>query len=106
MALCLADSLVASGGFDAADQMDRYVRWWREGYLSSNGECFDIGITVSDALEPLPTHRRTLRRLHRPRTSAGNGSLMRLAPAPAVLRAGPGARNPYERRKLPHYSRG
>ncbi|MCZ0952584.1 MAG: ADP-ribosylglycohydrolase family protein, partial [Rhodospirillaceae bacterium] len=34
MALCLADSLVASGGFDAADQMDRYVRWWREGYLS------------------------------------------------------------------------
>lgn len=26
MALCLADSLVACGGFDPADQMRRYVR--------------------------------------------------------------------------------
>ena len=50
MALCLADSLIACGGFDAGDQMDRYLRWADEGYLSSNGVCFDIGITVSDAL--------------------------------------------------------
>ncbi len=44
MALCLAESLVACGTFNARDQMDRYVRWWREGHLSSNGRCFDIGI--------------------------------------------------------------
>ena len=37
MALCLAYSLIACGGFDADDQMSRYVRWWREGYLSSTG---------------------------------------------------------------------
>ena len=30
--------------------MDRYLRWRDDGYLSSNGRCFDIGITVSDAL--------------------------------------------------------
>ena len=50
MALCLATSLVERGGFDAKDQMDRYVRWHERGYLSSNGECFDIGTTVSGAL--------------------------------------------------------
>ena len=43
MALCLATSLVEWGGFDAADQMRRYVRWWRDGYLSSTGYCFEIG---------------------------------------------------------------
>lgn len=36
-ALCLADSLVACRGFDPADQLRRYLRWWRERYLSSNG---------------------------------------------------------------------
>lgn len=46
MALCLATSLVECGGFDAADQMDRYLRWYEEGYLSSTGTCFDIGNTV------------------------------------------------------------
>ncbi len=50
MALCLARSLVECGGFDATDQMQRYVRWWREGYLSSTGTCFDIENTVSAAL--------------------------------------------------------
>ena len=56
MALCLATSLVECGGFDAADQMQRYVRWWREGYLSSTGSCFDIGNTVSAALSRFLRH--------------------------------------------------
>jgi ADP-ribosyl-[dinitrogen reductase] hydrolase len=47
MALCLAESLVHCRGFDPKDQMDRYVRWWREGYLSCTGRCFDIGISPS-----------------------------------------------------------
>jgi hypothetical protein len=50
MALCLAESLLAKNGFDAADQMGRYLDWWQWGYLSSTGECFDIGMTVLDAL--------------------------------------------------------
>jgi ADP-ribosyl-[dinitrogen reductase] hydrolase len=45
MALCLATSLVEKNGFDPKDQMDRYCRWQEEGYLSSNGRCFDIGNT-------------------------------------------------------------
>ena len=50
MALCLASSLVECGGYDPHDQMTRYCRWADEGYLSSNGRCFDIGLTVSAAL--------------------------------------------------------
>src|SRR5262249_9599752 len=34
MALCLAESLVKCRGFDPKDQMERYCRWWQEGYLS------------------------------------------------------------------------
>jgi ADP-ribosyl-[dinitrogen reductase] hydrolase len=50
MALCLAESVVQCKGFDPVDQLERYLRWWREGYMSSNGRCFDIGGTVSAAL--------------------------------------------------------
>jgi ADP-ribosyl-[dinitrogen reductase] hydrolase len=47
MALCLADSLLATGGFDARDQVERYKLWQREGYLSATGQC--LGITASTA---------------------------------------------------------
>jgi len=47
MALCLADSLLETQGFDARDQVERYRRWQREGYLSSTGTC--VGITASTA---------------------------------------------------------
>ena len=81
MALCLATSLVESGGFDAADQMQRYVRWRREGYLSSTGSCFDIGNTVSAALSRFIENGDPYAGSADPH-SAGNGSLMRLAPVP------------------------
>lgn len=29
MALCLAESLLRKGGFDAMDQMGRYLNWWK-----------------------------------------------------------------------------
>jgi ADP-ribosylglycohydrolase len=51
MALCLAESLIERRGFDPKHQMDRYCRWWKEGYLSSTGTCFDIGVTVRKSLE-------------------------------------------------------
>ena len=37
MALCLAESIIETGGIDQADQMRRYVRWRDDGHLSSNG---------------------------------------------------------------------
>ena len=80
MALCLATSLAERRGFDAEDQMNRYVNWWHHGYLSSTGACFDIGITVSAALQRYLQTRNPLAGSTDP-MSAGNGSLMRLAPA-------------------------
>src|SRR4051812_18469932 len=46
MALCLATSLAELGRFDPRDQMERYCRWREEGYLSSTGRCFDIGLSI------------------------------------------------------------
>ncbi|RMF04614.1 MAG: hypothetical protein D6768_02825 [Chloroflexi bacterium] len=81
MALCLATSLLEKDGFDPRDQMERYVRWWKEGYLSSNGRCFDIGNTVSLALQKYQSTGRPFAGPTAPNT-AGNGSIMRLAPVP------------------------
>ena len=81
MALCLAASLIERGEFDAADQMRRYVRWWKEGYLSSTGSCFDIGNTVAYALSHFLDTGDPYSGSSDP-YSAGNGSLMRLAPVP------------------------
>lgn len=80
MALCLATSLI-DNGFDSLDQMQRYVLWHDEGYLSSTGKCFDIGNATYDALTKFkrtgdPVAGSVLS------NSAGNGSIMRLAPVP------------------------
>lgn len=79
MALCLADSLLAQGRYDSVDVMERYERWRREGYRSSTGWCFDIGNQVSHALDAFDRERRVPRGAPRS-ASAGNGSIMRLAP--------------------------
>ena len=86
MALCLATSLVERGGFDAADQMERYCRWADEGYLSSNGRCFDIGMTISSALEAFRETGNPYAGSTDP-YSAGNGCIMRLAPVPMAYHA-------------------
>lgn len=81
MALCLAESLIECQEFNPTDQMNRNIRWYRQGHLSSTGMCFDIGNTVRSALE-------RFERTGEPNSgstdpySAGNGSLMRLAPVP------------------------
>jgi ADP-ribosylglycohydrolase len=80
MALCLAESLIECE-YDPADQIRRYLGWYRDGHLSSTGTCFDIGNTTRDALTRFEregdvyagsTHVN----------SSGNGSLMRLVPVP------------------------
>jgi ADP-ribosyl-[dinitrogen reductase] hydrolase len=90
MALCLATSLVEQQGFDAKDQMDRYVRWFQAGYLSSIGRCFDIGGTTRTALgryersgDPYSGDDDLY--------SAGNGAIMRLAPVPMFFARDPQA---------------
>lgn len=79
-ALCLLDSLLARGRFDAADFARRLLRWADEGYLAVGGDVFDIGITTNRALAAL---RRGVDPLDAGPTEGaanGNGSLMRVLP--------------------------
>ena len=114
MALCLAASLIVKGGFNAYDQLVKYRRWYRFGYMSSTGKCFDIGKATRDAITAFEGRRQNLReeinakgknlsdsdlessienkmRAHRKglkfgtADSAGNGPLMRLAPIPCFF---------------------
>jgi len=81
MGLCLAESLIEKQGFDPVDQLERYVRWYRQGHFSCTGRCFDIGTTTRSALETFMSTRNP----YSGSTSshaAGNGSIMRLAPVP------------------------
>lgn len=81
MALCLAASLTELGRFDAKDQMLRYCKWVDEGYLSSNGRCFDIGNTTRSALSRFKQSGEPLSG-QTDHYSAGNGCIMRLAAVP------------------------
>ena len=112
MALCLAASLIVKGGFNGYDQLVRYKRWYRDGYMSSTGQCFDIGASTREAIEEFEKRqRKNAQALHTQsgikiaehrmdkaieeklsqlqldiqcgaKTAAGNGPLMRLAPVP------------------------
>lgn len=82
MALCLGASLLEKG-FDLDDQIQRYTRWHRDGYMSSTGRCFDIGIATRRALNSYQSTGNPESGSTDPR-SAGNGCIMRLAPVPIM----------------------
>lgn len=79
MALCVADSLIEKGGLDQTDMMERFIRWWEHGENSPTGTCFDIGNATRQALSKFKTTGDPVAGSTHPR-SAGNGSIMRLAP--------------------------
>jgi ADP-ribosyl-[dinitrogen reductase] hydrolase len=114
MALCLANSLVTCRGFVPYDQLVRYKWWYRNGYMSSTGHCFDIGAATSQSIQEFENRQKTFAKNHnvplRDMDSlsdsqllnkfdvycsengvAGNGALMRLAPVPLFLYRYPAA---------------
>ncbi|CAF0884649.1 unnamed protein product [Rotaria sp. Silwood1] len=112
MALCLAASLISKEGFDGYDQLLRYKWWYRKGYMSSTGTCFDIGASTCQAINEFEKRQHQSAQLLRAKggitipedsldkiigekisqvkfntecgakNAAGNGALMRLAPIP------------------------
>ena len=80
MALCLAESLLECKGTDCDDQAAKYVRWLDEGYMSSTGECFDIGNNTRQALTDYKRQGKKVFDLPDD-DHQGNGCIMRLAPA-------------------------
>lgn len=90
MALCLAESILDTGAMHLDDQLRRYLLWKDGGYLSSNGRCFDIGMTTRTQLE---RYRRTGQPVDDTpdEDAAANGSLMRLAAVPIRWHTDPAA---------------
>lgn len=79
MALCLAESLLASPQLDPRDLLDRFCDWAASGANTSTGRCVGIG---QNTLRVLGNYNRA-GALQAPETrqrSDGNGALMRLAP--------------------------
>lgn len=82
MALCLADSLLEKTGYDSFDAMDKYYSWLTDGYNSSVGFCFDVGTQTVTALKAYKNEPKLT--FDDVTTAAGNGAIMRLAPAAIV----------------------
>lgn len=91
MALCLAASLIECDRFDPKDQMNRYLDWRDNGYMSSRGKggkCLDIGNTTSASIDRFIETGNPYSGSEES-NSAGNGSIMRLVPVPLFYAGNP-----------------
>lgn len=80
LTLCLAESLYEVG-YNPADIARRFVKWYRDGYMTPFGESFDIGGTTSIAMKRLIHGVAPFKAGPTDAKSNGNGSLMRILPA-------------------------
>jgi ADP-ribosyl-[dinitrogen reductase] hydrolase len=79
MALLLAQSLLEREGFDAHDQVQRFVRWQREGHGSATGQCVGITANVARALATAQYKRQPFAGSHDPE-QLDKDPLSRIAP--------------------------
>ncbi len=79
MALALGEAMLVDPSLtDPATAMNRWVNWYEWGMYSHNDRCFDIGNQTAAALSNWSVNRQLP---EQDTGSAGNGSIMRLAPA-------------------------
>ena len=86
MALAMADAFIEKGtnsgtSFDGHLIMKNFLNWRYEGKYSPRGVCFDVGLTVAGALSKYRADDTNPFTGETDPMSAGNGGLMRLAPA-------------------------
>ena len=84
MALCVVESVARLGRFDRADVGNNFVRWLRQGFLSSMPSAFDVGGATWRSVSAIEA-RGSLE--NGEESSQGNGSVMRLAPSWLAARA-------------------
>lgn len=85
MAMCVMDSFVRKGGYDLKDVAETFVKWLKEGYLSSiEGSSFDVGNATYDSVMAFSS---TGSLVNGSEESQGNGSIMRFAPSYLIARA-------------------
>lgn len=82
MALAMAKGLLdCNGKFRPHAVMKRFLEWYDEGQHIPRGKCFDIGVTTVKALDLYKSNVRAVFCGTTGVNTAGNGALMRLAPA-------------------------
>ena len=84
MALCVAESVGRLGRFDRADVGRNFVRWLRDGFLSSMPSAFDVGGATWRSVSAIESSGSLENGTE---DSQGNGSVMRLAPSWIAARA-------------------
>ena len=67
LALCLAESLLDCGRSDARDQIERYLRWQRDGHLSATGMASEATPDVAKALANYQWRGQAMAGSHDPR---------------------------------------
>jgi ADP-ribosylglycohydrolase len=80
LTFCLAESLVQ--GYDLHDIGKKFVAWYSEGYWGAHHKVFDIGRTTRVSLSRIRDGEDPKFSGELDEESNGNGSLMRIAPAP------------------------
>ncbi|MCM8526247.1 MAG: ADP-ribosylglycohydrolase family protein, partial [Lentisphaeraceae bacterium] len=79
LTLCTISSLLEKD-FDVEDIMDRFARWYSEGYLACHGKVFDIGNATKDAISRYKAGKNKNEWGCKSDWQNGNGSLMRMLP--------------------------
>jgi ADP-ribosyl-[dinitrogen reductase] hydrolase len=78
MILCTVESLL--GPLDLQDMMSKFTRWYRDGYMTTDGDRFDIGNTTRAAIERFEQSNSWVSCGATEANENGNGSLMRILP--------------------------
>jgi ADP-ribosyl-[dinitrogen reductase] hydrolase len=78
MAICLAESLLAHGGLDERDLLERFLRWYRLGENGCRGRAIGISVKTRRILEAF--ERSGALEMAPAIPNEGNGCIMRLAP--------------------------
>ena len=89
MALCLAQSLIECNGMNQKDQLEKYVKWFKQGYMSATGRSIGCGKQVYKALFKFMATGCEECGNSKFKKGAGNGSLMRIAPVALFYRKYP-----------------
>ncbi len=86
MTLCLAQSLIDSHGFDIVDQLDKYLDWYANGYMSSTWRAFWVWSQTGRMLYDYKLYKEG-KITHKPweddlsgRNKDGNWSIMKIGP--------------------------
>lgn len=79
-ALCLAASLLEKGRVDKRDILDRFARWFRDGYMAVDRDVFDVGLQTRQSIGRFLSGKPVEECAQSGEWSNGNGSLMRSLP--------------------------